>query len=127
MLTKRSLVVLLVASFYIGFGATYSGDRADARGNQALHINVSVKLEKANVVFDIGKLVLNGDMPFFIGTWIYSPRTSRIGTSKAKLLLSFTETPPTSYSMMTPTTLIVIFKPVIPFKPGIRTESSSPG
>jgi intracellular sulfur oxidation DsrE/DsrF family protein len=26
-----------------------------------------VKLEKANVVFDIGKLVLNGEMPFFIG------------------------------------------------------------
>jgi len=26
-----------------------------------------VKLEKANIVFDIGHLVLNGDMPFFIG------------------------------------------------------------
>jgi hypothetical protein len=26
-----------------------------------------VKLEKANVVFDIGHLVLNGDMPFFLG------------------------------------------------------------
>jgi hypothetical protein len=26
-----------------------------------------VKLEKANVVFDIGKLVLSGDMPFFLG------------------------------------------------------------
>ena len=26
-----------------------------------------MKLEKANVVFDIGHVVLNGDMPFFLG------------------------------------------------------------
>jgi intracellular sulfur oxidation DsrE/DsrF family protein len=64
---RKSLAVLLMAGFFISFGATYSGDRADAQGNQALHIDVPVKLEKANVVFDIGHLVLNGDMPFFIG------------------------------------------------------------
>ena len=63
----RSLVVFLVTGFFISFGATYSGDRADAQGNQALHIDIPVKLEKVNVVFDIGHLVLNGDMPFFIG------------------------------------------------------------
>jgi intracellular sulfur oxidation DsrE/DsrF family protein len=63
----RSLAVLLAAGFFISFGATYSGDRADAQGNQALHIDIPVKLEKVNVVFDIGHLVLNGDMPFFIG------------------------------------------------------------
>jgi intracellular sulfur oxidation DsrE/DsrF family protein len=38
-----------------------------AQADRKLHIDVPVKLEKANVVFDIGKLVLNGDMPFFIG------------------------------------------------------------
>src|SRR5271163_799658 len=64
---KRSLVVLLVAGSFISFVATYSGDTADAQGDQALHIDVPVKLEKANVVFDIGHLVLNGDMPFFLG------------------------------------------------------------
>jgi intracellular sulfur oxidation DsrE/DsrF family protein len=64
---RRSLAVLLVAGFFISFGATYSGDRADAQGDQALHIDVPVKLEKANVVLDIGHLVLNGDMPFFLG------------------------------------------------------------
>ena len=63
----RSLAVLLVTGFFISFGATYSGDRADAQGDQVLHIDVPVKLEKANVVFDIGHLVLNGDMPFFLG------------------------------------------------------------
>jgi hypothetical protein len=41
---------------------------ARAQTGQTLRIDVPVKLEKANVVFDIGKLVLNGDMPFFIGT-----------------------------------------------------------
>jgi hypothetical protein len=63
----RSLRVLLVAGFFISLGPTYSGDRAGAQGDQALHIDIPVKLEKANVVFDIGHLVLNGDMPFFIG------------------------------------------------------------
>jgi hypothetical protein len=54
----RSLVVLLVAGFFISFGAMYSGDRADAQGDKALHIDFPVKLEKANVAFDIGHLVL---------------------------------------------------------------------
>ena len=61
-----SLAVLLVAVFSTWFGAT-SGDRAEAQSNQALHIDIPVKLEKANVVFDIGHLVNNGDMPFFLG------------------------------------------------------------
>ena len=63
----RSFAVLLVAGFFISFGATYLGGRADAQGDQAPHIDIPVKLEKANVVFDIGHLVLNGDMPFFLG------------------------------------------------------------
>ena len=63
----RSLVVLLVTGFFTSFGATYLTDRADAQGNASLHIDIPVKLEKTNVVFDIGHLVLNGDMPFFLG------------------------------------------------------------
>src|SRR6516165_4117611 len=63
----RSVAVVLVAGFFIGFGATYLGGRADAQGDQALHIDIPVKLEKANVVLDIGHMVLNGDMPFFLG------------------------------------------------------------
>ncbi len=62
-----SQMVLLLTGFLISFGATYSGDRAEAQGNPALHIDLPVKLEKANVVFDVGHLVLNGDMPFFLG------------------------------------------------------------
>jgi hypothetical protein len=67
MFTRRSLAVLLVAGFFINFGAPYWGDRADAQGDQALRIDIPVKLEKADVVFDIGQLVLNGDMPFSLG------------------------------------------------------------
>jgi len=63
----RSLAALIVVGFFISFAAAYSGGRAEAQGNQALHIDIPVKLEKANVVFDIGHLVLNGDMPFFLG------------------------------------------------------------
>jgi intracellular sulfur oxidation DsrE/DsrF family protein len=64
---RRSLAVLLVTGFCIGLGTAYSADRAAAQSDQALHIDVPVKLEKASVVFDIGHLVLNGDMPFFLG------------------------------------------------------------
>ena len=64
---RRPLAVLLVTAFFISFGTTYSIDRADAQSGHALHIDIPVKLEKANIVFDIGHLVLNGDMPSFIG------------------------------------------------------------
>ena len=37
------------------------------QGDQALHIDIPVKLEKANVVFDVGNLVLNHEMPFLLG------------------------------------------------------------
>ena len=93
----RSLVVLLVTGFFTSFGATYSTDRADARGNPSLHIDIPVKLEKANVVFDIGHLVLNGDMPFSSETWICSSLTSKTGTSRVKSLPSFTVMLPISY------------------------------
>jgi intracellular sulfur oxidation DsrE/DsrF family protein len=63
----RSLAILLVVGPFISFGATYSGDRANAQGDQTLHIDIPVKLEKANVVFDIGNLVLNHEMPFLLG------------------------------------------------------------
>jgi intracellular sulfur oxidation DsrE/DsrF family protein len=64
---RRSLAVLLAAGFFISFGASFPSDRADAQSEHALHIDIPVKLEKANVVFDVGHLVLNGDMPYFLG------------------------------------------------------------
>jgi intracellular sulfur oxidation DsrE/DsrF family protein len=63
---NRQSIVLFAACFIIGLApACPSG--ALAQADQKLTIDVPVKLEKANVVFDVGKLVLNGEMPFFIG------------------------------------------------------------
>jgi intracellular sulfur oxidation DsrE/DsrF family protein len=64
---RTSLAVLLVTFSFISFAATCIGYRAEAQGNPALHIDIPVKLDKAHVVFDIGHLVINGDMPFFLG------------------------------------------------------------
>jgi hypothetical protein len=87
------LIVLLAACFLIGFAAVYaSGARAQV--SQKLEIDVPVKLEKAKVVFDIGHLVLNGDMPFFLGDMDLLVTDLRDWNVKAKLLLSFTETLP---------------------------------
>ena len=67
MLKNRWLMVLFVVYCFIGFGAMRAGDSADVKADQKLHIDVPVKLDKANAVVDIGHLVLVGDMPFFIG------------------------------------------------------------
>jgi intracellular sulfur oxidation DsrE/DsrF family protein len=64
---KKSFAAALAIGVFLVFGAMLSGDRAYAQSDRALHIDVPVKLEKASVVFDIGHLVFNGDMPFFLG------------------------------------------------------------
>jgi intracellular sulfur oxidation DsrE/DsrF family protein len=63
----RSLAVLIGACLLVSSGATCAVNSAAAQGAQALHIDIPVKLDKANVVFDVGHLVLAGDMPFVLG------------------------------------------------------------
>ena len=63
---KKRLLVPFAACLLIGIAAL-STNGALAQADKKLTIDIPVKLEKSNVVFDIGKLVLNGDMPFFIG------------------------------------------------------------
>jgi DsrE/DsrF-like family len=63
----RHSIVLLAASFVVGFAAAGCPSGVLAQADQKLTIDVPVKLEKANVVFEIGKLVLNGETPFFLG------------------------------------------------------------
>ena len=107
-----------MVSFFISFGVTNSGDRADAQSSHALHIDIPVKLEKANVVFDIGHLVLNGDMPFFLGDMDLLVTDLKDWNVKGEIIAVF-------HSL--PITPIVMFKPGTQFKPGIPTQSSSPG
>jgi intracellular sulfur oxidation DsrE/DsrF family protein len=67
MFEKRSLAVLIGTCFLVGFGATCTVDSGSSQGAAPLHIDIPVKLDKANVVFDVGHLVLTGDMPFVLG------------------------------------------------------------
>lgn len=65
MFKNRHPAALWAAGFFIGTAMTCSG--AYAQSTQPLHIDIPVKLEKSNIVFDIGHAVLNGDMPFVLG------------------------------------------------------------
>ena len=63
---NRQSIVLFAACFVISFAAL-SPNGALAQADQKLTIDIPVKLEKANVVFDVGHLVFTGDEPFFLG------------------------------------------------------------
>ena len=61
---KKWLVSLIVICLFV------VGDMRSDAGSQtepALHIDIPVKLEKANVVVDAGHAVFVGDMPFLLG------------------------------------------------------------
>ena len=63
---SRWLAVLCVASCF-GVYVMHAG-RTEAQAPQALRIDVPVRLEAGNVVFDMGHLVMStGDMPFLLG------------------------------------------------------------
>ena len=47
--------------------ATYTARSVRANAEPPLHIDIPVKLAKANVVFDVGHSVLTGDTPFVLG------------------------------------------------------------
>jgi hypothetical protein len=83
-----------------------------------------VKLEKAKVVFDIDHLVLNGDMPFFLGDMDLLATDLRDWNVKGQIIAVFHGD--AAYLVLNDdsTTLTVMFKPVIQFTPGIRTQSS---
>jgi intracellular sulfur oxidation DsrE/DsrF family protein len=56
-------LVLFVAALFVGVGAVYPKDKAGVRSDRNLHIDIPAKLDKGNVVFNIDRLALNGDMP----------------------------------------------------------------
>jgi len=60
---SKSLLVLLVIYLFMSPNFGHGQDRAE----HPLRVDIPVKLEKANVVFDIGHAVYLGDMPFVIG------------------------------------------------------------
>jgi intracellular sulfur oxidation DsrE/DsrF family protein len=60
-------IVLFVACSFTGLGAVCLGKGDGVKADQTLHIDIPGKLEKANVVFNIDRLALNGDMPIALG------------------------------------------------------------
>jgi intracellular sulfur oxidation DsrE/DsrF family protein len=63
MYKSRSFWAILITCLSLSLSLARGQEHAD----HPLHIDIAVKLEKANVVFDIGHAVYVGDMPFVIG------------------------------------------------------------
>jgi intracellular sulfur oxidation DsrE/DsrF family protein len=66
MLKRKGLVILLVAAC-ISFSIAYAKIGAASAQEPALKVDIPTKLDKANVVIDMGHLVFNGDAPFALG------------------------------------------------------------
>jgi intracellular sulfur oxidation DsrE/DsrF family protein len=66
---KRSFRPAFVTCLLVSLGLAYGGvaTTRTTDGDHALHIDIPVKLEKANVVLNIDHLDLAGDMPIAIG------------------------------------------------------------
>jgi intracellular sulfur oxidation DsrE/DsrF family protein len=65
----RRIMVVLVTCYFIGFGGVHAAQSAevkDAQAEQTIHIDVPIKLEKANVVFNMDHLAFAGDVPIGI-------------------------------------------------------------
>lgn len=86
----RGVLLSLLGCFCIGLGGAYVAHTAQAQSEQALHIDVPVRLEKANVVFDMGHLVMsNSDMPFLLGDLNLLANDFKDGDTKGKIVAVF--------------------------------------
>jgi intracellular sulfur oxidation DsrE/DsrF family protein len=87
MSTNKGLKVLLCLLLILC--PAYAGYSAE-NGGQALHIDIPVKLEKANVVFDMGHLVIStGDMPVLLGDLNLLAGDYRESGTKGKIVAVF--------------------------------------
>lgn len=67
MFRKISGSILAAASFFLCLSAAHAHSRAIPKPDPDLHIDIPTKLDKANVVVDMGHLVFNGDARFALG------------------------------------------------------------
>jgi intracellular sulfur oxidation DsrE/DsrF family protein len=82
MSTNRSLWAMLI----ICLSFSLSSARGQNHAEHSLHIDIPVKLEQANVVFDIGHAVYVGDMPFVIGDLNLLANDFRNGNTKGQIV-----------------------------------------
>lgn len=66
MCRNKWVIALFVASC-LGFATVYARISLASAQEPALQIDVPTKLEKANVVIDMGHVVFNGDAPYALG------------------------------------------------------------
>jgi hypothetical protein len=62
---------------------------AGSENEPALHIDIPVKLEKANVAFDVGHAVLVGDMAFVLGDISFLMNDFKDGNTKGQIVAIF--------------------------------------
>jgi intracellular sulfur oxidation DsrE/DsrF family protein len=82
MSTNRSLWAMLIICLCFSL----SSARGQNHAEHSLHIDIPVKLEQANVVFDIGHAVYVGDMPFVIGDLNLLANDFRNGNTKGQIV-----------------------------------------
>jgi intracellular sulfur oxidation DsrE/DsrF family protein len=85
---KNWLVSLLVICSFMA-GDMSSGATANSQTDQTLRIDIPVKLEKANVAFDVGHAVDVGDMPFALGDMSLLAKDVKDGNAKGQVIAIF--------------------------------------
>jgi len=88
MSVKKWLVSLLVICSFI-VGDMRSGATPGSQTEQALHIDIPVKLGKANVVVDAGHAVFVGDMPFLLGDVGILANDFKDGSTQGQIIVIF--------------------------------------
>ena len=86
---KNRLIAMFAISFGVCAGAVYAADSADVTAGQALHIDIPVKIESANVAIDMGHLVFAGDAPFALGDLHLLADNFRDWSTKGKIVAVF--------------------------------------
>lgn len=79
---NRSFRATLITCLFLSLSSAHGQEHE----NHSLHIDIPVKLEKANVVFDIGHAVYVGDMPFVIGDLNLLANDFRDGNTKGQIV-----------------------------------------
>jgi intracellular sulfur oxidation DsrE/DsrF family protein len=87
---KNKLIALFAMSLAASAGAVFAADSADVKSDQpALHIDIPVKIQNANVAIDMGHLVFAGDAPFALGDLHLLADDFRDWNTKGKIVAVF--------------------------------------
>lgn len=86
---KASGWVILVSCFFACLGVICARNSSNLQTDQTLHIDIPTKLDKANVVIDMGHLVFNGDAPFALGDINLLATNVRDWNTKGQVIVIF--------------------------------------